>query len=194
MEVNKKQIDILNATKDLFYKYEFRKVTVEDICRAANVSKMTFYKFFSNKLEAAKSMLDLLFGEAMDKFDAMMGSNIPFAEKMKQIVVMKVERSKNSEMVIIQNLYTDTDPEIAQYIQGWIHKGLNFTKKHFLEAQQKGEMRNDISVELIMLAIDKMQEIAKDKRIFQIYDNTRDFTTEITKLFLYGITNDEEKY
>lgn len=192
MEQNKKYADILNATKDLFYKYEFRKVTVEDICRKANVSKMTFYKFFPNKLEAAKNMLDHLFGDAMDKFDIMMSSEIPFAEKMKQMLLMKVERSKDAEMVIIQNLYTNTDSELSQHIQDWVRKGLNFTKKHFIQAQQNGDMRNDISVDLIMIAIDKMQDIAKDKRVFEIYDNTLDFTLEMTKLFLYGITNEEE--
>lgn len=192
MEQSKKYNDILSATQKLFYKYEFRKVTVEDICKEANVSKMTFYKFFPNKLEVTKKMLDNIFGKAMADFDKMMDSDISFSEKMKQIVMMKVERSKDAEMVILQNLYTNTEPEILNHIQYWVNFGLDLTKKHFVKAQQNGDMRNDISVGMIMIALDKMQDIAKDKRILEVYDNTLDFTMELTKLFLYGITNEEE--
>jgi len=190
---SKKYTDILAATKNLFYKYEFRKVTVEDICREANVSKMTFYKFFPNKIAVSKKMIDDMFGKAMEDFDKMMSSDILFAEKMKQIVLMKVNRAKDSEMVIVKNIYTESEPEISEYIQYWIQKGLDFTKKHFLIAQQNGDMRNDISIDLIMIAIDKMQDIAKDERIFKIYDKTLDFAVELTKLFMYGITNEEEE-
>lgn len=192
MEQNKKYNDIITATQKLFYKYEFRKVTVEDICKEANVSKMTFYKYFPNKLEAAKTMIDKLFGKAMGDFDAMMESDISFAEKMKQIVIMKVERSKDAEMVIFQNLYTNAEPEIESHIQYWVNFGLDLTKKHFAKAQQNGDMRSDISIDMIKIAMDKMQNIAKDERVLEIYDNAFDFAMELSKLFLYGITNEEK--
>ena len=60
--VSKKYKDIMSTGKDLFWKYGMKRVTVEEICKEANVSKMTFYKYFGNKYELAlaiiKSMVD----------------------------------------------------------------------------------------------------------------------------------------
>ena len=44
-----KNDQIVKIGKDLFYKYGIKRVSVEEICAKANVSKMTFYKFYNNK-------------------------------------------------------------------------------------------------------------------------------------------------
>ena len=48
---SKKYQDIKKKGKELFWKYGTKRVTVEEICREAGVSKMTYYKFFKNKNE-----------------------------------------------------------------------------------------------------------------------------------------------
>ena len=45
---------ILDAAKSLFWKHGIRRVTIEEICEVAGVSKMTYYKYFSNKTAIAK--------------------------------------------------------------------------------------------------------------------------------------------
>ena len=61
--MSKKREATLLAAKDLFWRYGFRKVTVEEICEQEKVSKMTFYKMFPNKLDLAKHV----FAEESDK-------------------------------------------------------------------------------------------------------------------------------
>ena len=51
--INKKE-QIVHTAETLFTRYESKRVTVEEICRLARVSKMTFYKHFSNKVELIK--------------------------------------------------------------------------------------------------------------------------------------------
>jgi AcrR family transcriptional regulator len=57
--------DILNTGKTLFWKHGVRRVTIEEICREADVSKMTFYRFFPNKIELAKTLLKKMADDAM---------------------------------------------------------------------------------------------------------------------------------
>ncbi|MBN1927463.1 MAG: helix-turn-helix transcriptional regulator, partial [Prolixibacteraceae bacterium] len=45
---------ILQSAKKLFWKYGIRKVSIDEICREAGVSRMTFYRLFKNKIELAK--------------------------------------------------------------------------------------------------------------------------------------------
>ena len=46
---NIKYNQILTKGKELFWKYGIKRVAIEEICKQAHVSKMTFYKYFKNK-------------------------------------------------------------------------------------------------------------------------------------------------
>ena len=53
---NKKYKSLLETGKKLFWKHGFRRVTIDEICHEAGVSKMTFYKWFDNKTGFAKTI------------------------------------------------------------------------------------------------------------------------------------------
>ena len=53
----KKQDQIIQAGRHLFWKYGMKRVSIEEICREAGVSKMTFYKYFANKTALALYIL-----------------------------------------------------------------------------------------------------------------------------------------
>ncbi|MDH5400751.1 MAG: TetR/AcrR family transcriptional regulator, partial [Cyclobacteriaceae bacterium] len=55
---NRKYQAIFETAKELFWKYGIRRVTIEEICKEAGVSKMTFYKFFPNKVALANTILE----------------------------------------------------------------------------------------------------------------------------------------
>ena len=40
---------LFSTAKNLFFKFGLRRVSVEEICIKASVSKMTFYRNFNNK-------------------------------------------------------------------------------------------------------------------------------------------------
>ena len=58
-EVNKmKEQQIIEAARKLFGKYGFKKVTMDEIAREANVTKKTVYTYFSSKEELFKYFID----------------------------------------------------------------------------------------------------------------------------------------
>ena len=72
---------IVNTAKELFYKFGIKRVSVEEICQTAQVSKMTFYKYFPNKIELSKHIFTELIEENEAKYDEIMASDLSFAEK-----------------------------------------------------------------------------------------------------------------
>ena len=92
---NPKRQQIVATAKTLFYKFGIRRVTIEEICREANVSKMTFYKHFSNKVELVKFLIKHLNVEAMATYRKIMDQPIPFPEKVKQSVQLKMENTED---------------------------------------------------------------------------------------------------
>ncbi len=180
----------MTAARKLFFRYGIRKVTVEEICAEANVSKMTFYKFFPNKTKLAETMLTEIFDENERVFRELMDADMPFSEKMEILVQRKLDTGKDAGMQFIAELYQTSDSEIATYLRANIRERMKNTLKEFAKAQEKGWMRKDIKPELLMIIFDKMQEIAGDERILKAYDNVEDMTREIANFFIYGISNE----
>ena len=82
MKLTKKEQIELKA-KELFWKHGFKKVTIDEICKKAGVSRKTFYTFYENKnalvLFILNETIENMKLENMKVFE----SDISFAEKMK---------------------------------------------------------------------------------------------------------------
>ena len=192
MGKSRKYDDLLNAAQKLFFKYGIKKVTIEDICEKANVSKMTFYKFFPNKIALAKVVLDTVFEANYIKFKELMEADIPFGIKMQLIVQMKMENNQNIGMEFMREIYTNAEanPELGMYASKMIRNGLDKVVYEFVKAQKKGWMRKDIKPALLLAMMDKIVEVVGDERLMNHYDNAQQLTVEITKFFVYGIADE----
>ena len=60
-----KSLQLYAVAEPLFERYGFRKTTVEEICRAAGVSKRTFYELFRDKADLLTKMLVHMASEAV---------------------------------------------------------------------------------------------------------------------------------
>ncbi|MCP4398415.1 MAG: helix-turn-helix transcriptional regulator [bacterium] len=61
---NAKQQQIVKTAKDLFFQHGVRRVAVEEIYRKANVSKITFYKYFRDKFALVEHIVLQMLDEA----------------------------------------------------------------------------------------------------------------------------------
>ncbi|MBW2323919.1 MAG: TetR/AcrR family transcriptional regulator, partial [Deltaproteobacteria bacterium] len=91
----KKKIQIIETAEDLFTKHGMKRITVEEICQKAGVSKMTFYKYFSNKVELAKYIWRMWLEEGIKEVDRIDEMNVPFPEKLEMILKYKLEFASN---------------------------------------------------------------------------------------------------
>lgn len=193
MPKSKKFQQITETAHTLFMRHGIKRVTIEEICRTATVSKMTFYKYFDNKNDLAISVLDSIFTKAEKSYHDIMAQDAPFSEKVKDIIKLKLEASKDVSTEMVHDLWHNPVPEVADYMK----KRTQLSLKQFLDdmiaAQNKGEIRQDINPHFILYFIGKMQEIAADEKIVNMYETVQDFTSEIINLFFYGILTRENE-
>ncbi|HKK81807.1 MAG TPA: TetR/AcrR family transcriptional regulator, partial [Prolixibacteraceae bacterium] len=104
---NKKYNDIIEAAQKLFWKFGFKKVTIEEICREGNVSKMTFYKYFDNKVDVAKRVLDKVIGSASGQFKKLKNEAESAPELMEGMLKMKKEGVHDISKEFLADFYTD---------------------------------------------------------------------------------------
>ena len=190
---SKKYKMIIETAHDLFMRYGIKRVTVEEICETAGVSKMTFYKHFKNKLDLALFILHNLVEEGINRYKRIMDQDVPYSEKAKEIIKLKLESTEDISQEMLKDLMSSTIPEVAELMQRISQENLKLFFDDMVSAQKKGEIRPDINPKLIIYMLGQMQEMAADERVLSMYESPQTLISEITNFFFYGILSRKEE-
>jgi AcrR family transcriptional regulator len=182
-----KRRQLIQTAKDLFFRYGIKRVTVEEICKGANVSKMTFYKHFKNKNELVKTWIMEMTEEVMEKYRKLMDSDKPFEEKVRETIRMKLEGSDQMSQEFFSDYIPHAEPELRNFIHQRTHDIMGLIINDYAEAQKKGDIRQDMKIEFILWYLNKMLNLMEDESLQQMYDNPQDLIMEMVNFFFYGI-------
>ena len=189
---NPKLRSIVETGTSLFWKFGFRRVTVQEICREAGVSKMTFYKHFKNKEELVKFVLDHVSRQRMAVYREVMDRDIPFAEKMEELVRMKMRQIEDLSREFYQDFHQHAGPELRRHIETMVAQGMKTMLADYVLAQQKGEIRADIKPAFIAYFLNHMMAMLKDDELIRIYDTPQELIMELTNFFIHGLLPQRE--
>jgi len=190
---NEKYVAILKTAHDLFWKFGFRRVTVEEVCREASVSKMTFYRFFSNKTDLVREVINDLVDHIYNDYQNLMAQDISFEEKVKKQLLMKFEGTNNISAELVKDIYGNHESEICKLWKSGIDKMLKIVLNDYADAQKRGDIRKDLKIEFIMIMTNKTFEIASDPEVQALYPDMQSLVMEIANMFFYGILPRENK-
>lgn len=188
---NLKFIGLVHAATSLFWKFGIKRITIDEICREANVSKMTFYKFFNNKIDIAKYVLETKMNSAIDKYREFMDADIPFTKKIEMSVQLKMEQTEDLSQEFLTDLYRNPYPELQEFLEFKKKEFLNQILEDYIKAQKSGHIRKNLKPEFILYFLNHMFEMAKDKELYQIYENAQELIMELTNFFFYGIMTEK---
>ena len=188
---NQKFISLVQAATILFWKYGIKRITIDEICREANVSKMTFYKYFSNKIDLAKYVLETKMNNAIGKYREFMDADIPFTKKIEMSVQLKMEQTEDISQEFLTDLYRNPYPELLEFFESKKKEFLNQILKDYTKAQKSGHVRKNLKPEFILYFLNHMFEMAKDKELFYNYASAQELIMELTNFFFYGIMTEK---
>jgi len=190
---SKKYHQILASARDLFWKHGFKRVSIEELCQKAGVSKMTFYKFFPNKVEVAKAVFDNEVAEGSIKFRTMLREDIPVAEKIRRMVQMKMEGTNDISREFLQDFYGDKQLGLKEYVEKKTKDAWAEIIKDFRYAQEKGWFRSNMKPELFFHISQKMAEVITDENLLKLYNTPQELVLEFTNLMAYGISSGDHR-
>ena len=195
MAKSKKYRQIIETARDLFMRHGIRRVSVEEICQTAGVSKMTFYKYFENKIDLAIFILKEIYHEGEERYKDIMAQDIPYSEKAKEIIKMKLEKSEDVSQEMFKDLIQSSIPEVAEFLQRKTQENLKIFLDDLVSAQKRGEIRKDINPQFILYFLNLMPEMAVDERLLNLFESPKALTAELINFFFYGIltTKSEEE-
>lgn len=185
---NKKYLDIIQAARTLFWKHGFKRVSIEEICREAKTSKMTFYKFFANKLELAKAVFDFVVDDSVSTFKTVLHETTSASELIGQMLQMKKEGIHEISKEFITDFYTNPELGLKDYIDEKTRTVWAEMIGDFKLAQERGILRKDLNIEFFVYFTQKFSDLLNDPYLNKIYPNPQDLIMELTRFSAYGIS------
>jgi AcrR family transcriptional regulator len=185
--INDKYKDIVEKGKELFWKFGIKKVTVEEISSAAGTSRVTFYKYFSNKEELALHILKEISEEALAEYRTIMDSDAKFEEKVEKTILMKMKSTGSISHELLNDVYSGDFPKISEYLHKVSVESFSMVEEDYRKAQEQGFLRKDLKIEFVMYMLNKMQEMASDPALERHYKDSGEMVTELINYFFYGI-------
>lgn len=182
--MSRKRDQLVQTGEALFVKYGMHRVTVEEICRQAGVSKPTFYKYFENKAALARRIVELWIEKTLQRIDEIEDAEAPFPEKLKQILAVKQELAARPGPEFLTDLiHLDIDLSYA----------LQRVMRFLVEYQRQGDIRADIRPEVLMAAFDLLNSMQYDRRIRDLYEDAETLAGDVFKLFHYGALSTDHR-
>jgi len=178
---------IVETAEQLFLKHGIRRISVEEICRVADVSKMTFYKFFANKEDLIKFLLEYWNQQSLSEFEAIMGQPVSFPEKIKLLIAWQQKKIETFSPEFHKDMHQYVNPEIAEILETYQTAFSQRILDHFLKAQARGDIRQGIKAEFLLYFIDHMFEMMHEEKLASLYENPKELFNEIVQFFFYGI-------
>ena len=179
--------DLINAAKSLFWKHGIRRVSIEEICQDAGVSKMTCYKYFSNKTAIAKYLIEDLFESGIKAYKEIYNSDISYEEKVKKMVGLKMSNAHEMSQELLDDIYKNQDEELSETIEDIKKRMIGIYLDDIREAQKIGEIRDDVKPEFMLYFLNNLTEMVTDQRLVAIYSNPEQMIVEVMTFFFYGI-------
>lgn len=183
---------ILNSARNLFWENGFKKISVEDICIHASVSKMTFYRNFSNKLELAIRVVDEMIKIDEARFQLIMSSEANFRQKMERVVQHRLDSTRNLNLAFMTDIESFKDGVLAQKIHAFQQKRLKVLMSHLEIAQKQGNLRQGINLEFVIIFFEMIQTQMMDADVLALFKSPQVAIVELLNFFLYGIVNEEK--
>jgi AcrR family transcriptional regulator len=173
----------------LFENYGIRKVTVEEVCQEAGVSKMTFYRNFKNKNTLAEQVMIDTFKEWDELYEEIMKQPITFEDKFKQLMVLKYHKLNAFSEAFLKDVFQNEACGLKDCLMNHKKKRMERMMEHFKEAQDEGFIRKELKLPFVFFLMNDWQEKARDERIVAMYGSYTNLSVEMANFFLYGMIN-----
>lgn len=177
---------ITETATELFYRYGVKRVTVEELCKTAKISKMTFYKYFANKIDLAEYIIFKILDEGQLEFVNIFNQSCSFADKIDQFIQMKLKYAKQFSKEFYRD-FVNLSPTIHDKIIAYSQNNQAQFIQLIKQAQKTGDVRKDISINFISFMLNNIFELREDEKLLSLYNNLEEMTQDMVTFYFYGI-------
>lgn len=178
---------LVAAGKGLFFRYGIRRVSVDEICREAGVSKMSFYRHFRDKDELAMRVLGDHFKGRMAAFEKILAEDSSFVDRLRRVVALKAEGFKAASNELVREVMTDRVSPVGRFLGELLESQARRTREIFAGLQRRGDIRRDLRVEVILHVVEGIWRAFADEPLLELYNDKSMLYQELFQAVYHGI-------
>ena len=185
---SQKKQQLIDSAQVIFSKHGIRRVTVEELCRTAEISKMTFYKYFKNKWDIGRAVIDITFEKGLSYYNNMLQEDITFAEKIEQILKITMIQINSFGAPFIEDL-TDKRSPLNKHFSAKQKAVSRLSVEFLTQAKNEGYIKKEIKIPFLLYMLDRTTEFFNDPELISIMPDTKERGYELASLFLHAFSN-----
>ena len=148
------QEKIINSARQLFTKYGYKKVSMDEIAQTSGVTKKTVYAYFKNKNELFEYFVNEEIKKMKDITLEIEKKNISFIDKLHQMIYEIIKYKKQSEFlnIITNEIEVLKNSEISKFNNKVDNSIRDFISSKLKNAISKKQIKN-INIEFASFII-----------------------------------------
>jgi AcrR family transcriptional regulator len=178
---------IRRAALELFKVYGFKKVSMREIARKADVSQVTIYNHFGSKDELVREAIKTLILYSLEKYRSIINGEGTFANKLELIVFDKTDLLSQFQGELMQTVIRNY-PEIEQFVEAiWQREVNQLLIDFFEEGRRQGYVDKEVSEEAILVYYEILRRGIYAKYGLVNTEHNAKLMRELMSLFLNGL-------
>lgn len=183
-----KQAHLLQTAEALFRLHGIRRVTVEEVCSKAGVSKVTFYKYFANRNALALVVIKNMIARSRAETHALLyNTELPFSHRFKAMLALKHRLIDSWGSALIEDLMTRPSPEILALLQVEQANSQADTLRFLAEGYASGILNPAIPEAVVVYLLQFSQSWFNESGFVATLPDPTERAHMITTLLLTGI-------
>ena len=184
---------LADTARTLFHAHGFAAVTVDKICRAAAVSRPTFYKYYADKNALIRRVFTRQKEQVRQTLQELAQSGGTLAAILEGF--HDLQQQSLSELyseAVLRDIPAAVDLELIAFFREMEEEKYRFMRGFFHTLQQRKLIHRSLPPELIDLFIRQMDSLMRQPCLAELYaPSPQRLPQDILQLLLYGLTSRE---
>ena len=188
-----KQQTIADTARRLFREHGFSAVSVGSICAEADVSRVTFYKYYSGKNALLQAIVTEQKNRVRAEFENLLERQCSLREAAEAVFVLQKQSFEELySAAFLRDIEENTDLELERFFHELNEEKYAFMRGFFHTLQQRRLIQPDLPVELIDLFIRQADILMHHPQLTALYTAApQKLPQDILGLLLHGLSGKE---
>lgn len=169
----------------LFQRHGFQRVSVEEICRRAQVSKVTFYKYFSSKDELIVFITRLIFEALYAEIRKVLKSDQGIKVIFDRASIIKQEYIGKMGEELLMGIMSF--PAAREYLDDVSKRSWMEFREYVINEQRKGNINPRIDIDYILPILSEINKLFNVEGLKNLYKKPDLLITQINELIVNGL-------